>query len=222
MRNKVVIRVVAGIALLVGLALGTLLGSQGFALAAGGATPTPNNGSANAQKYCQLYVNTLASNLHVTVPELAAANKSALQKTIKQASTDGALTANQATKLMDTANGLGKDPCADAARIAAAHHNRHELQGAHQAVVTAVAGALKLSPATLESDLKSGQTVAQIASAQHIPISDVNAVYLTTVQNQLTAAVKGGKMTQSQADDVYTKVKNAVANGKYPLLQPEK
>jgi hypothetical protein len=219
MRNKVLIRVVAGCALLVGLALGTLLGGQRFALASGGANP--GNGSANQQKYCKVYVTTLASNLNVTVPELAAANKSALQTTIKQAYTDGAITQAQVKSLLDKVNQLGKDPCADLARLAATHHKGHELQGAHQAIVNAVAGALKLSPATLESDLSSGQTVAQIASAQHVRISDVNAVYLTAVQTQLKAAVTRGLITQSQSHDAYSAIQRAVSNGKYPLLRAD-
>jgi hypothetical protein len=165
-------------------------------------------------------VHTLASKLGKTVAELAAANKSALEATIQQAYTDGAISQAQETKMLDKVKQLGSDPCKDLARLSASHHQMsQQYAGAHQAVVNAVAGAVNLPPATLEQDLASGQTVAQIASAQHVDLSAVNAAYLSAVQNQLKTAVTKGKITQAQASTAYSAIQRAVARGEYPWLR---
>jgi hypothetical protein len=213
MHKRTVLRLVGG-ALLVGLALAAILVNWSPALASGKSAPPP--GSSGQQKYCETYVHTLATKLKVSVAQLAAANKAALETTVKQAMADGAITQAQETRILDKINQLGSDPCADLARASAAH--RAQYANAHQAVLTAVAGALKMSPADLQGDLKSGRTVPQIAAAQHVNLSDVNAAYLAAVQDQLKMAVTNGAMTQPQADKVYQAIQRAVANGRYPLL----
>jgi hypothetical protein len=219
MRKGLMFKLVGASALLIGLALSTLLIGRSPALALGGSSP--GAGPANQQKYCETYVHALASRLKRSVAELAAANKSALETTIQQAYTDGAITQSQETNMLDKVKQLGSDPCADLARLSASHHQMGEqYAGAHQAVVNAVAGALNLPPATLEQDLASGQTVLQIASAQHVDLSVVNAAYLAAVHTQLKTAVTKGKITQSQANAAYSAIQGAVAKGKYPWLYP--
>jgi hypothetical protein len=213
MHKQAVFRLGAS-ALLVGLALAVILVIRSPALASGKSAPPP--GSTGQQKYCEMYEHALATNLKVSVAQLAAANKAALETTVKQAMADGAITQAQETRIVDKIRQLGSDPCADLARAAAAHRARYA--NAHQAVLTAVAGALHLPAATLELDLSHGQTVAQIAAAQHVNLTDVNAAYLTAVQDQLKMAVTNGTMTQPQADKMYQAIQRAVANGRYPLL----
>lgn len=214
MRNRTFFRLIGASIVLVGLALGVLLIGQSPALAS--RSTNPGAGPTNQQKYCEIYVHALASRLKVTVAQLAAANKSALQTTIQQAHTDGAITQAQETKLLDKIKQLSSDPCADLARAAQARHMR--LAAARQAVVTAVAGALKLPPATLEKDLSSGLTIPAIASSQNVSLDSVNAVYLAAIQTQLKEAVANGTITQAQSDKAYTAIQRAVASGKYPLL----
>ena len=218
MRKGVLFRLVGGSALLIGLALSTFLLGRSPALALGGSSP--GAGPASQQKYCQTYVHTLASRLKVSVAQLAAANKSALETTIQQAYTDGAITQAQETRMLDKIKQLGSDPCADLARLSAAHHQMGErYAGAHQAVVNAVAGAVNLPPATLEQDLASGQTVPQIASAQHVSLAAVDAAYLAAVQTQLKMAVAKGMITQAQSDTAYSAIQRAVSKGQYPWLR---
>lgn len=214
MRNKVLFRFVGGSALLVGFVLTALLVGRSPALAAGNSNQ--DAGPGMQQKYCQVYVQALASNLNVSVAQLAAANKNALQTTVQQAYTDGSMTQAQETSRLDQINQLGPDPCADLARIAAAHRAR--LAAARKAVVNAVASELKLSPAALDGKLSSGQTVAQIAAAQHVSLKSVNAAYLNAVRSQLKTAVANGTMTQAQSDKAYSAIQSAVSRGEYPLL----
>ncbi len=86
-------------------------------------------------------------------------------------------------------------------------------------VEQAVAQVLGLSAATLEADLSAGQTLVQIAQAQHVAVDDLNAAYLNAVKAGLAEAVKNGQVTQTQADNMYSIQQQVVASGHYPLLE---
>jgi AraC-like DNA-binding protein len=223
MRNKFLLGLVGGGILLAGLVLGAVIGGGGLpAWASANAQPTP---PPSQGQYCQLFMRSLASNLHVSQAQLATATQDALKTTIQQAYKDGKITQAEETKLLDRASQLGSHPCATL-ESAFGHHGGHagwqgrgQLAGARQAIVSAVAAKLNLQPAALESDLASGQTLAQIAAAQHVSINDVNAAYLGAVQGQLKTAVSNGAITQQQSDRIYTMIQQAVANGHYPLLK---
>ncbi len=220
MRKWVVFRLVAGSVLLLGLSLSMLLSGGSSALASARssvATPPPDK-----QVYCKTYEQALAAKLKVTMAELAAANKSALQTTIQKAYTNGDITKEQETNLLSKVEKFGSDPCADLAMAAASLPASEMFAQAHQAIVTAVAGAVNLPPATLEQDLASGQSVEQIAAAQHVSLETVNAAYLGAVQTQLKSAVASGMITQSQSDAAYAQIQGAVSHGKYPLLHAHK
>jgi len=118
MHSRLVIGCVCGSILLIGLALGGLLGgrmpalaSQGSTSAAAAASATASTAPTDSQKYCQAYIQNLAAALKVNVAQLEAANLSALQKTIRQAYADGKITQAQETKLLDRAASFSKDPC---------------------------------------------------------------------------------------------------------------
>ena len=217
MRSKLVLGLVGGGILLVGLIVGALLGGGVPALAStGGSAPATATPSAN-QRYCQLFVQTLAKNLHVSQSQLDSATQAALRTTIQQAYKDGKITQAQETKLLNRVSQLDAHPCAAMGRMYG--HHGGAMANAHQAVLSAVAAKLNLSAATLQSDLASGQTLPQIAAARHVSLADVNAAYLSAVHAQLTTAVSSGAITQQQANQAYTKVQQAVANGRYPLLE---
>lgn len=90
--------------------------------------------------------------------------------------------------------------------------------GGNAAVTTAVATALGISSDTLTSDLQQGMTVAQIASAQNVPIATVNTAYLNAAKTLFDAAVTSGTFTQAQADQIYSEQQAEVGNGQYSLL----
>jgi hypothetical protein len=71
--------------------------------------------------------------------------------------------------------------------------------------------------ATVEKDLSSGQTVAQIASAQNVRIADVHAAYPAAIQNQPKTAAAQGTIAQAHSDKAYAAIRRAVVSGKYPL-----
>jgi hypothetical protein len=203
----------------VGLLAGMLTSGGIPALAATGG---PNSTGTAAGTYCQTYLNTLASDLHVTQAQLQAANKDALQKMIDQMAADGRITAAQKSRLEQRLNALSRRPCA----ALAAGWKRGGPgglgplgQAARQQIEQAVASALKLSPATLEADLAAGQTIPQIAQTQHVDLSAVNSAYLNAAKAALARAVSSGALTQDQSNAAAARLQQAVTSGHYPLLE---
>jgi len=229
--RRVLRRVLFGVGvvalLLVGAAVGFVAAGPMRAAAAGGAstggTATPSATSA----YCTLYLQTLEKDLGVSQSKLTSANQDAVTQVINKMYADGKITAAQKTQMLNDLKNNASNPCAALALAGHGGPGGHGAFGgpdaglgatAHTAIETAVAKALNISTTTLESDLQAGQTISQIATAQKVNISAVNTAYLNAVQTQLNAAVKAGDITQTQSTDAYTAVKNAVAQGHYPLL----
>ncbi len=89
----------------------------------------------------------------------------------------------------------------------------------NQVVQSSMASTLGISPSTLQSDLASGESLADIAQAQNKQMSDVNAAYLNALQNELNTLVSANEMTQDQANQLYTQEQTNVNNGQYTYLQ---
>jgi polyhydroxyalkanoate synthesis regulator phasin len=221
MRTKqLLLGLAGGGLLLVGVLAGIIFGDNLRALAAGSpsAQATPNSRAS----YCQLYIQTLASDLGVSPDKLKSANKDAAQKVIDQMASDGKITADQKTRMTERLQKYADSPCAFV-DVGAAHHGPGDriaklLDPARAAAATAVAGALHISVDTLKSDLRAGQTIPQIAAAQKVNIGDVNSAYLNAIKTQLSSAVSAKQITQAQSDALYNRVQQAVQNGHYPLL----
>lgn len=62
-----------------------------------------------------------------------------------------------------------------------------------------IAGYLKLKPATLLADLKAGQSLEQIASAQNVSTATLTADIEADMKTRLDKLVSMGKLTQAQA-----------------------
>ena len=218
--KKILLGLAGGGLLVVGVMAGMIFGDNLRTLAAAGspAKATPGNQAS----YCQVYLQKLASDLGVTTDKLKSANQDAAQTVINQLASDGKISATQKTELTQALQKYADSPCAfvnlHGARKGLANNVNRALAPARAAVETAVAGSLKISATTLESDLAAGQTIPQIATAQKVNLSDVNTAYLNAVKSQLASAVSSSMMTQDQSNALYTRVQQAVQNGNYPLL----
>lgn len=76
------------------------------------------------------------------------------------------------------------------------HHGHH---GYGFVAMSDLATYLKLTPAQLQSDLRSGQSLATIATAQGFTQSELIAELQSLISTRLSAAVTAGRMTQAQA-----------------------
>ena len=83
--------------------------------------------------------------------------------------------------------------------------------------VAAIASVLKLTEAELKTQLQSGKTLAQIATAQSVSVQSVVNVLVADMQAHIAEEVASGEMTQAQADTklagVTTKVTEMVNTG---------
>ncbi|MEN9936112.1 MAG: hypothetical protein RLZZ387_2691 [Chloroflexota bacterium] len=78
------------------------------------------------------------------------------------------------------------------------------LAGVHQAMIDAAAQQLGLTSADLVTQLRGGQTLAQLAQAKGVTEQSVTDAALAAAKAQLDAAVTAGTITQAQADAAYT------------------
>ncbi|HST87297.1 MAG TPA: hypothetical protein VLJ14_02875 [Ktedonobacterales bacterium] len=229
MRKRIWIAAGAGGIFVVGLLAG-MLSSGGLPVFAANNTPRQaHQAQATKSDYCQLYEDTLAQQLGKTNAQLEAANKVAVQKVIDQLVADGKITAAQKTRLENALNQNASNPCQAIGKFIAGHGPRGgagagagafgaALTGARQDILNAVAGALHMPLADLQTALTGGKTVAQIASDQKVDVSAVQSAYIAAVKADLAKAVSAGQITRQQSDMALSAVQQAVNAGHYPLL----
>jgi len=175
-------------------------------------TPTtPPNQNAPAQTnpfstYENAFLNNLATRLGTTVDKLKQAFIGAFTDTVNQAVKDGVLTQSQATNLENKVN-QGVQNGQFPGFFGFGHFNRgfegHGFRGEFGILnMTELAKALNISESTLTSDLQSGKTIAQIAQAQNIPLSQVKTTILNDAKAQLDPKVTAGTITQAQEDQL--------------------
>jgi hypothetical protein len=203
-------------ALIAGLALGIVFGPSVRGLSAYAQTPSPSASPSASANASASPVDTLRS---LFLDKLAAALN------IDRAALDGAIvTAGNGTADEAVANGTLTQAQADAlkARIRAGDYGffggrggkgRHggfdggvRVEGLKDAVLNAATTTLNLSQEELFTQLRSGQTLDQIAAAQGTTTQDVTDAALAAAKTQLEQAVANGSVTQSQADAIYARL----------------
>jgi phage antirepressor YoqD-like protein len=85
-----------------------------------------------------------------------------------------------------------------------------------QAIFDAAAKALNITTAELQTQLRSGQTLAQLAQAHNTTEQAVVNAALAAAKTQLDQAVSAGTLTQTQADAIYAQIQAKGSN----LLAP--
>lgn len=71
-----------------------------------------------------------------------------------------------------------------------------------------IAQGLKLTPTQLTSDLRSGKTLSQIATAQGVSTSQLQSLVSNAIQTGLQPAVTSGNLTQTQVDRYIKRLQN--------------
>jgi len=192
------------------------------------AVGTPFLTPQEAQSYCSLYEQTLVNdlktkdNITVTASQLEGANYDAIVAVLNQMVTDKKLTQAQASQIEQQLAPLQSNVCQNLSQLgkgtAPTASQQQVFANARNAILSATAGVMGLTADQLQSQLKAGQTVAQIAASQHADITKVNLAYLGAVKQQLDAAATNGMLTSSQESQLYAVVQSAVNAGHYPLL----
>jgi len=155
--------------------------------------------SAATNPYCEQYLQTLASKLNVPVATLEQDQLAAKVAVINQAVTNGKLTQAQATAIEQKLT--SHQACTGSAQRLPwqGYVTRQFLKKYGPNIVNQVAQGLHLSSSQLQSDLKSGESLTKIATAQHVTAAQLKTIVTNAIDSTLKTAVSAGDLTQSQA-----------------------
>jgi hypothetical protein len=85
-------------------------------------------------------------------------------------------------------------------------NTRRQMQALMKTGMDAAAKALNMDPTDLQSQLKSGKSLKDVAAAQGVDFSKVQSAMSDAVKPQLDQAVSAGTLTSSQAADLLGKL----------------
>lgn len=191
-------------------------GAAGIALAAaiyGGtafaqtATPSGSAAASRSANY-QTFVQHLASRLNLTQSQVDTAVKGAESDAVADAVKAGKLTQAQADAInqrIQSGGGFGMG------------FGMHGRPGPgrpggpaglvqRDTVTSAAAAALNMQASDLTTQLRSGKSLKDIATAQNVDFSKVQAAITAAVKPQLDQAVSSGKLTAQQETDILTRL----------------
>jgi predicted DNA-binding protein (UPF0251 family) len=188
------------------------------------ASPSPTTGKLNPT--VEDFLQKLAARLGISESTL----KSDLQQTsldeLQQLVKDGKLTQDQADKIQSAiTNGTDYFPGLNGSFGGRGGPGGMGIfgRGGLQSILgknqDALAKWLGISTATLQSDLKSGESLATIATAQGKTTADLKTFLTGELDSQLKAQVTAGKLTQAQSDTIRAGVVanlDALINAKLP------
>ncbi|HYX50712.1 MAG TPA: hypothetical protein VE843_13265 [Ktedonobacteraceae bacterium] len=176
---------------------GPLLASARNAQTSATAASTP----AATNPYCQQYLQDLAKRLGVPVSTLQQDKLAAAEDVLAQLVKDGKLTQNQATQIKQrlqshqACTGKGRGVWGRAATM-------QSLKQYLPNVVSQVAQGLHMSSTQLMSQLQSGKSLSNIATAQGVSSAQLQTIVTNAIQSAVNKAVSDGNLTQQQATNI--------------------
>jgi ribosomal protein S20 len=194
------------VALVAGLALGVIVGPTLQGTIAGAQTPpaTPTAQASPFESLRSLFLDKLAAALNIQRGQLDSAIQDAGTGTADEAVTQGLLTEEQADRLKERvqAGDLGPLWGGKGGR------SGPRVAGLREAVLNAAATTLNLTPDEVITQLRSGQSVAQLAQARGTTEQAVVDAALAAARTHLDQAVAAGTLTQEQADAAYARLQD--------------
>lgn len=198
---------------------GTLIGVVSAAPGTGSSKSGTTTGVDDA-RYCQLWQETFADELGVSIDDLVPAAKAATIATIDAAVEAGDLAADVAERMkakIEAADGTG------CRLLGAAFHG----WGRHAAKVelgvdllNAAAVALDMDKADLVSALRSGDSLEQVADGKGMSYEDVSQAVLDAAEANLDELVAAGNLEQLRADEILENLDEALQSGEWPRHGP--
>jgi len=198
-----------------------------FALVAGGGAAIAGTGVLSPKQERQAFLDDAAKQLGVTPGELSAALKGALKKRVDAAVAAGLITKAEGDRVkarieagdvpLFLGPGLGRGP---------GGFRRHDRAFEHRrgAQLQAAASYLGLTVERLRDRLEDGKTMAQVAKAQGKSVDGLVQAMLTEKTKALDDAVKAGKLTKADRDDLVAGLKERITDlvsGRFPSHRHE-
>jgi hypothetical protein len=186
---------------------------------ASGTPQVPHLLGAPEGEYCQVFLDTFASELGVSREDLHSAGKAAAMAAIDAAAADGALDAGRAAQLKERIEQLDEAGCGmfGAFRHGFVHGSGHGfVRGfVHGDVLEAAASALGLESSDVIETMGQGTSLSELAEQQGTSYDDVKAAALSALDADLDAAVDRG-LDQERADAIHDAVQSWLDNGGEP------
>ena len=159
----------------------------------------------------QTFWQTLASKLGVTVETLQQDVRDALKAVVAQLLKDGKLTQTQA----DSANTRIDKQLFDKGMFGPfgggrGFGMRGGMFAGGNAEMAAAAAKLGMTTQELMTELRSGKTLADVAKEKNVTADELKAAIITAVTAQIDQAVKDGKLTQAQADQLKSRLDSQI------------
>jgi polyhydroxyalkanoate synthesis regulator phasin len=171
------------------------------------AAPSPSASPTGSKNYAQVFVDKLAGILHLTPAQTQDALKQAQLQTVDQMLADGKITKSQADAMKARINaGQGLGAIGGLGRHGGFKTDMKVLRDLKTAELNAAASALHMSPADLQSALRSGKSLSDLETQQKVSDSTVKAAMKNAAKGVLDNAVKAGTLTQAQADALLARV----------------
>ncbi len=170
------------------------------------AAPSPSASPTASKNYAQVFVDKLAGILHLTPAQTQDALKQAQLQTVDQMLKDGKITQQQADAMkarINAGQGLGGFGFG---RHGGFKADRTLMKDLRTAELNAVASALHMSTADLQSAVRSGKSLSDLETQQNVSDSAVKAAMKNAAKAVLDKAVKAGTITQAQADAILSRV----------------
>jgi hypothetical protein len=177
---------------------------------AGGSAAVAATKFSSPKEESQAVVNDAAAQLGIEPSKLSSALKKALEDRVDAAVTAGRLTEDEGAALKARIES-GELPL-----FFAGGHPRFDHRGPK---LDAAATYLGLTETQIRTQLGSGKTLAQIATAQGKTVDGLVQALYDAQKQELDAAVSAGRLTQGQEDSILTSLKQRITdlvNGTLP------
>jgi hypothetical protein len=165
------------------------------------ASPSPEkHSSAQAQQYCQAYLNHFAKDLNKSTTDVQNAAKKAFEQTVDDAVNGKQITKAEgdALKAKYAANALCSGELGAIGRGAGEAAGR----ALGEEAFSAEASVLGMSTSDLMTQVKSGKAVKDLAAAKGMDENAFRTAYVAKIKSDLAALVSKGTITQPQADKI--------------------
>ena len=195
---------------------GTLINAAMAAPSSPGATGSSAD-LANGE-YCEVWQEEFAKELGVSVDDLLPAAKAASIAAIDAALAAGDISEERATALKEKVEAFEGNGCRFFGHpFAGGGHGFKAHFGGP--LLSVAAEALGIEPGELKQALRDGDSLQDVASAQGKDYNTVKQAIHDAVKTKLDAAVAEG-LDQARADEILSKLDEALASGEFPALHP--
>jgi hypothetical protein len=157
--------------------------------------------SASAQ--CSNFMKHFAVEIGKTQAQINSAFQKAIADTLADEVKSGQITQAQADAIK--AKLANQTPC-NLPNLRTPGENKNAIGAYMQQYLTAAASALGITQTQLTTDLKSGQSLSQIAAGQHVSEADFRTKLIAGLKPALDQAVAGKKITSAQEQAIITRL----------------